>query len=165
MYPLSPGELYEVLSVGSNHRRGPDCLIKGYKPTVVSHGQGKQIAIRNLLGSQEFCGIEYLGIGKTDIVRPEAMVFRCFCHCEALQDRCYGQRIRIASARHDARGAIFRDRAGRPTLRKFSCKPSGGDGVTDMFGVEKRDHHIDIEQRTHSIDVLVAQPIDLLVCH
>lgn len=49
--PRSPQELYEVLGGGSSHRRGPDCLIEGDEPTVVSDGQGKQIAIRDLLGS------------------------------------------------------------------------------------------------------------------
>jgi hypothetical protein len=42
-------------------------------------------------------------------------------------------------------------------------EPRGGNGVTDVIGIEESDQDIDVEQRTHSVRVLFAQSVYLFV--
>jgi hypothetical protein len=136
---------------GADYRSWPNSLIEGHKSTVVPDGQRKQISIRDLLRAQQRCVIENLDIGEADIVGPEAVMLGRLRHPQALQDRGYGQRIRIAGARHDSRRAVFSNRTGRPAMLELSGEPSGGDGMADVIGIEERNKNIDVEQRTHSV--------------
>jgi hypothetical protein len=39
----------------------------------------------------------------------------------------------------------------------------GGNGMSNMIGIEKRDQDIDVEQRTHSVRILFAKTVYLFV--
>jgi len=42
-------------------------------------------------------------------------------------------------------------------------EPRGGNGVTNVVGIEECDQNVDIEQRAHSGGILFAQPIYLFI--
>ncbi len=73
----------------ADDRSRPHSLIKRHESTVIPNGQRQQISIRDLLRSEQFGMLEKLGIGETDIVGPEAMMFCCLRDHEALQDCSY----------------------------------------------------------------------------
>ena len=67
----------------------PNALIERYEPTLIPDGQRQQIAIGDLLRTKQLVMLEDVGIGKTDIVRPEAMMFCCLRARETLEDGSY----------------------------------------------------------------------------
>lgn len=67
-------------------RSRPNCLIKRYESTVIPNGQRQQISISDLLRPKQLGMLEDLGIGETDIVGPEAMMFCCLRDREALEN-------------------------------------------------------------------------------
>ena len=164
-WPPLARELDEMLSRCPDDRGRPSPLIEGNKPAVIPDGKCEQISIGDLLGPQQLGVIEKLDVREADIVCPKVMMLGCFRHRQALQNRGNRQRIWIAAACHDARRAVFRNRARRPTVLEISRKPGRGDSVTDIVGIEKRDQDIDVKQCTHSVGVLFAESIDLFVRH
>ena len=48
-------------------------------------------------------------------------------------------------------------------MLKLSSQPGSGNGMSDMVAIEKRNQNIDVEQRAHSVGIVFAQSIDLLI--
>jgi hypothetical protein len=42
-------------------------------------------------------------------------------------------------------------------------EPVSGHGMGHVISIEQRNQNIDVEQRSHSVDILFTQPIDLLI--
>lgn len=70
----------------ADDRSRPNSLIKRHESTVIPNRQRQQIPISDLFRPKQLGMLENLGIGETDIVGPEAMMFCCFCDREALED-------------------------------------------------------------------------------
>lgn len=73
----------------ADDRSRPDSLIERHESTVIPNGQRQQISISDLLRPEQLGMLENLGIGETDIVGPEAMMFCCLRDREALEDCSY----------------------------------------------------------------------------
>ena len=48
-------------------------------------------------------------------------------------------------------------------MPKMSSKPRSGGGMSDVVAIEQSNQNIDVEQRSHSVRVLISQSIYLLV--
>lgn len=87
--PALPWELDEMFRRSTDDRSRPNSLIKRHESTVIPDGQRQQISISDLLRPKQLGMPENLGLGETDIVRPEAMMLCCLRDREALENCSY----------------------------------------------------------------------------
>jgi hypothetical protein len=92
--------------------------------------------------------VEYPSIMKGDGIRPEHVMAAGAEHAQATDDLVRpahgGAVLRMAQNTNEP---VFREGTGRPSVRALIRKPIVGKLVMDMVGIEKRDKHVDIEQR------------------
>ncbi len=75
-----------MLRLGAGDCRGPDGLIEGHEPPLVSDRKRQQVAIGELLGTEQSRQIEFGRVGQADVIGPEPVVAAVHCLRKAGQD-------------------------------------------------------------------------------
>lgn len=119
--------------------------IKRHESTVVPHGEAEKVYVRDLSGTMNSRRIEYRGIEKTRLIRPELVHTLPASLGQSCDEQVNGLRVGIRGTRHDAHAAVLGQRAGSPTLRRVPRKPRHSRLVGNMVRIKQRDQDVDVK--------------------
>lgn len=110
-------------------------------------GQGQEITVGYLVGSEQAGWVEFLAVEDADIVGPEVMAGLSEEFGEQLRNgRRVAWRIRIALVAENAQDGVFGERAAGPSLTAGAREPSVRVVVMNMSWIEKSDQDVYVQQ-------------------
>ena len=136
-----------MLGFGADDGAWAHGLIEGYQTAVVPDREREKVAVCDLLWPEQRARVKDRCVRETDVVGTEAVIAAIHRLGEAQQNLGHWQRIWIAGARHDPRGAVFGDWAGCPSRIEIVPEPVRRRAVADVLFVQQRDQYVHVEER------------------